>query len=135
MTIRSQKNALEKFRTEDEQTMKLLIVLAPQLGNWIAAGDQGDRDARATVISVYDWMKQADEAIEQGGIPGCGYCEDDLQRGRVGGWAVLLPTSEGVGIVAAYCLHCIRRRNRRELSDHFIERARREFNIGLLREQ
>jgi hypothetical protein len=118
-----------------EQMMTLRILHASHLNNWIAAGDRGNIEARAGVLSIHDWMKQADKMLDEGYFPGCGYCEGDLHKGEVGGWGMLLPATEGVGIVVGYCTDCITKHDREELIRHFIMRAERELGIGLLSEQ
>lgn len=128
-------NDLAEFCTQDNQTMILRILHASHLDNWIAAGDRGDRDARAGVISVYDWLKQADKALDEGLYPGCGYCEGDLHYGEVGGWGMLLPATNGVGIIVGYCRDCITKHTREELVRQFVLRAEHEFGIGLLSQQ
>jgi hypothetical protein len=130
------KEELAAFCNQDEQMMTLRILPANQLGYWIAAADRGDKEARASVLSVYDWIKQADAAMEKGAQPGCGCCEINLHRGDVGGWAILLPVNAGVGVgvVLAYCTNCIKKHDRAELTRRFVEQAQSELDIGLLTE-
>jgi hypothetical protein len=128
-------NDLAEFCNQDEQTMVLHILSADCLDIWIAAGERGDKEARASVISIHDWMRQADKALDEGHFPACGYCEQELEKGWVGGWAILLPIDEGVGLVFAYCADCIKTHNREELTNHFVQRAQAKFGIRLMTAQ
>ena len=127
------KEAVAELQKQDE-TMTLQILPASQLDHWIERGDRGDMQARANVIGIHNWMKQADKALDDGFFPGCGYCRQDLEKGDVGGWAVLLPEGDGVGLVIAYCSDCIRKHSSEALTTDFIERAGSELGIGLMTE-
>ena len=127
------KEAIAEMHKQDE-TMVLRILPVSELNDWIEKGNRGDMEARANVISIHDWMKQADKALDEGFFPGCGYCRDALEKGGVGGWAILIPEADGVGLVIAYCSDCIRKHSREVLTNSFIERAEAELGIGLMTE-
>lgn len=120
---------LAEFRNQDNVRMTLRIIPAASIPAMIKAGDDGDLHAREMYLTITNWMRTADKALDDGVHPACGYCETELDYGEVWGWAVLMPDAEdGMGMVAAYCQRCMAR-DHGELCREFMAGVAEETGI------
>ena len=99
-----------QFQTQDGLIMNFWIISASDENLLLlrAAADHGHENANVVLVSLMDWYKTMERAVDENLWPGCAGCNIELHKGEVAGFAVLMPKGEGIGLVSAFCAPCMR---------------------------
>lgn len=122
---------IHAFMTQGGRKMSLRIIPADCLDEMMKAAEAGDKAARTACVVIGDWGKMADAAVDDGAGPGCVTCAAELGHGDIYGFGILMPETEGTGIVVVFCERCIQR-NRDDLVREFIATVCNETGATLV---
>src|SRR5215467_14510991 len=90
--------------------MGVNIIPGAIFGEMAKAARDGDEDARFALLSIRQWLRRTDEALDRDIHPDCIRCKEILFHGDVGGWAIIRPRfwkPGDIGLVMAFCKDCI----------------------------
>jgi hypothetical protein len=101
---------LDAIRDEgkDGTCFQLSLVPAHDWDEIKAKAADGDKEARASLLSILDWLDTITTANETDAVwPQCACCNSPMQRGGVAGWAIFVPKEKDkTGMVGGFCTAC-----------------------------